>query len=270
MLYRLELENFYSIREPQILDLRVPKGVSEYPERLAPIFPGSQERVAKAVALFGPNGSGKSTVLRALAFVAWFLRESFQHDGPGLPCAHFNDEDAAGRPIRLAIELGGPLDLSGANTAVKRWPAARGAGWQAGLPGPVESAGDVGTFRYELHLQSKNGALRTVSHEALRRKLGGHGKWQRVFERTADRSVLGSKAFPLSRFSQVVDKVREDASVIATLALFEHQASKVISKAAAAVFRNIVIDRNDPGDQSSIRYFAENPDALAALNCGFR
>ncbi|MFG1279835.1 AAA family ATPase [Xanthobacter autotrophicus] len=250
MLYRLEIENFYSIRDQQVLDLRVSKSVPDFPERFAAIYPRSSERVAKAIALFGPNGSGKSTVLRALSFVSWFLRESFQHKGVGLPCERFNDEASANREIRLAIELGSLLDLSGDPRTAE----------------DIATADDVGTLRYELHLQPRDGAIRSVSYEALRMRRKGQGKWQRVFERAADRSVLGSKLFPLAGFSQVVDKVREDASVVATLALFEHQASKVISDAAALVFRNILIDRTDPGDQAAIQYYAQNPAAVSALN----
>lgn len=250
MLYRLEIENFYSIRDPQVLDLRIGKNVPDLPERFGSIFPRSEERVAKAVALFGPNGSGKSTVLRALAFVSWFIGESFQHKGPGLPCERFNDEESANRPIRLAIELGGLLDLSGADHSAEE----------------IAVSDDLGTFRYELHLQPTDGVIRTVTHEALRLKRKGHGKWQRVFERDADRNVQGSRTFPLSGFAQVVDKVREDASVVATLALFEHQASKVILQAAAAVYRNILIDRTDLGDQAVIQYLAQNPPVVAALN----
>lgn len=247
MLYRLEIENFYSIRDPQILDLRIPKSVPEFPERFAEIFPRSEERVAKVIALFGPNGSGKSTVLKALAFISWFVRESFQHKGPNLPCERFNDEESANRPIRLAIELGGLLDLSG--SAEER-----------------VASQDAGTYRYELHLQPKDGLVRTVSHEALRMKRKGQGKWQRVFERNGDRSLRGSKIFPLAGFAQVVDKIRDNASAVATLALFEHQASKVISAAAAAVFRNILIDRIDLGDQAVIQYLAQNPEVVIALN----
>lgn len=250
MLYRLELENFYSIRDPQVLDLRIGKNVPDLPERFGSIFPHSDERVAKAIALFGPNGSGKSTVLRALAFVSWFVAESFGHKGPGLPCERFNDEESANRPIRLAIELGGLLDLSGAERTAHE----------------IATAEDVGTFRYELHLQPIDGVIRTVSHEALRMRRKGQGKWQRVFERAADRKVQGSRAFPLTGFSQVVDKIREDASVLATLALFEHQASKVILEAAASVYRNILIDRTDLGDEAVIQYLAQNPQAVVALN----
>ncbi len=138
MLYRLEIENFYSVRDPQVLDLRVPKSVVDYPERFAPIFPGSEGRAPKVVSLLGPNGSGKSNVLKALAFLAWFIRESFQHNGPNLPCERFNDEASAGRPIRLALEFGGLLSLSA----------------EARNPENRMSNDDFGVFRYELELRA--------------------------------------------------------------------------------------------------------------------
>jgi uncharacterized protein len=250
MLYRLEIENFYSIRDPQVLDLRVPKSVPDYPERFASLFPGSEGRAPKTVALFGPNGSGKSTVLKALAFLAWFLRESFQHKGPNLPCERFNDEASANRPIRLAVELGGLMNLSA----------------DARKPENLAKNTDFGVFRYELELLPKDGVVRTVFREALRLKRQGQGKWLRVFERNPDRSVAGSKTFPLAGFSQVIDKVREDASLVATLALFEHEASKVLSEAAASVFRNILVDRTDLGDEGTIHYLAQTPTAVEALN----
>jgi uncharacterized protein len=250
MLYQLEIENFYSVRDPQVLDLRIPKSVVDFPERYAELFSGSEERVAKTIALFGPNGSGKSTILKALSFVGWFLRESFEHRGSSLPCERFNDEESAVRPVKLAIELGG--DLGVLNTDQKS--------------SPHGSSKDVGTFRYELHLQPVRGIVKKVVYEALRFKQNGKGKWQRVFERNADRSIQGSKTFSLSGFSQVIDKVREDASVVSTLSLFEHQASKQISEAVSSLFRNILIDRSDPADGDVVQFLAHNPEALASLN----
>ena len=250
MLYRLEIENFYSVRDPQVLDLRVPKNVIDFPERFAPIFPGSEGRAPKAVALFGPNGSGKSNVLKALAFLAWFIGESFQHTGPNLPCERFNDEASSGRPIRLAIELGGLLDLSAEARKPENWA----------------SNTDFGVFRYELELLPNGGFIRTVGHEALRCKRHGQGKWLRVFERGGDKTVLGSKVFPLAGFSKVIDKVRDNASVISTLSLFEHEASLIISEAASSIVRNIFIDRTDPGDQAIINYFSQNLEAVEAVN----
>ncbi|MFT4182670.1 MAG: AAA family ATPase, partial [Rhizobium sp.] len=248
MIYRLEIENFYSIRDPAIIDLRIAKNVPDYPERFSPIFQGSTERVPKVVALFGANGSGKSTVLKALSFLAWFLKDSFQHQGD-LLCERFNDEESAGRAVRLAVELGGLSELS-----------------QRSVNSVDHEDGDFGTYRYELELQSINGSVRHVSHEALRHKPLGQKKWQRVFERGANRDVRGSKNFPLSGYSQVIDKVRDSASVVSTLALFEHEPSKILIQAAGSVFRNIIIERTEFTDKDVIQFLVQNPSALASLN----
>lgn len=92
MLYHLEIENFYSVRDPQIVDLTVSRKVSDYPERFGYIFKELDLRAPKVMALYGANGSGKSTVLRALAFLTWFLKSSFGDTVPGLPYQRFNDE----------------------------------------------------------------------------------------------------------------------------------------------------------------------------------
>lgn len=250
MLYLLEIENFYSVRDAQVLDLRIPKNVVDFPERYANIFEGSEERVAKTIALFGPNGSGKSTVLKAISFISWFLLNSFQHNAASLPCERFNDKESATRPIKLAVELGGNSDIlasSGKNES-------------------AFAASNYGTFRYELHINPERGFVSKVSHEALRFRQHAKGKWQRIFERSADRSVQGSKLFSLTGFSQVVDKIREDASVVSTLSLFEHHASKVISKVVGESYPSMLVDQNTPADGEVIHYLSQKPDALVALN----
>jgi AAA15 family ATPase/GTPase len=78
MIFRLEIENFYCFRDRQVVDLEVAENVPDVPGRFGSIAPGVKRRTPKIVALFGANASGKSTVLRALTFVAWFARDSFE------------------------------------------------------------------------------------------------------------------------------------------------------------------------------------------------
>src|SRR5262249_11926200 len=129
MLAKLEFDNFFSFRDPQAIDLRAIKGASDPDHRLAPVFPGSDDHVPKVIAFFGSNASGKTSVLRALAFLAWFIKDSFQILPEGaLLFEPFMDEGSADRMTRLSAEFGGILDSTR----------------EAGPDNPV------GLFRYDL------------------------------------------------------------------------------------------------------------------------
>lgn len=244
MLYALEVANFYSIRLPQVIDLRVAGNVPTVPGRFDPLFPGSSERAPRVTAIFGPNASGKSTILKALAFIAWFAKESF-HLRPDarLPCERFNDAEAQAEPIRLAIEFSGPLDPT-----VEQ----------------IDENTEHGTWRYELVIAQKR-QRNVVGFEALRQKPLGKGKWTRVFERKGD-EVEPGKAFALGGFRQVIDKVRDNASVISTLAQFDHKLSLRLREAAASFVGNILIERQDIADPDMIDFYVSRPDFVEALN----
>lgn len=244
MLYRLEIANFYSFREPQVIDLRVGDGVPDTPGHFDRLFPTSKERAARVAAFFGPNASGKSTVLKALAFIAWFARDSFQlQPNAGLPCERFNDAEALNEPVRLAIEFSGPLDVT--------------------LDAINENT-LYGTWRYELELVINNGRF-VVGVENLRQRADGKGKWTRMFERQGERISAG-KHFGLSGYSKVTDKVRDNASLISTLGQFDHKPSLRLQDAARTISGNILLDRTEPRDEDAIRFYAGNADARDKLN----
>ena len=76
MLFKIEIENFFSVGERQVIDLRARKSVDDALGRLSPIYKGAEDRAPNVVALFGPNAAGKSNILRSIAFGAGFASKS--------------------------------------------------------------------------------------------------------------------------------------------------------------------------------------------------
>lgn len=249
MLYKLEIENFFSIRDPQVLDLTIAPNVPDPEGRFAPIFAGSELRAPKAIAILGANASGKTTVLRALEFIIGMVRDSTQRSPPGFPFfERFNDQESESRPVRLAIELGGVMNLS--PEVQKRI--------QGG-----ESV-EQGVYRYELSIEMSKGVAQRIKSEALRQKPRGQGKWQRVFERDVDNKVKDSKSFPLAGYQHLLNTLSPSASVLSSFALFQHPtAALFVQIAQQAIFQLEAAPNND---QFIIQYLAKNPEILVNLN----
>ena len=76
MIRKISIENFYSIKDKQVLDLAVPSNAPDL-SCFAVNKEISATRIPKVVSIFGANASGKTTVLRVLGFLKWFLTESF-------------------------------------------------------------------------------------------------------------------------------------------------------------------------------------------------
>lgn len=249
MIYKLEVENFFSIRDPQVLDLSVDGKVSDPEGRLTPIFEGADVRVPKVIALYGANASGKTTVLRALEFIITMARDSVQRTVQGVVgCERFNDEESCERPIRLAVELGGIMNVS--SELLQRAKAGE----------KVEQ----GVFRYELEIEVKAGIARRILKESLRQKPQGQGKWQRLFERDAEGQVKDSKAFSLSGYQHLVKTLADNHTVLSSFAKFQHPTAQIFVDAA----RKAVFQR-DPVhtfvDKHVIDYLKGQPYILSRL-----
>ncbi|KAJ8138629.1 hypothetical protein OY671_008158, partial [Metschnikowia pulcherrima] len=169
MSFELEIENFFSIRDKQVVDSRVAANAPDLPGRLSPIWPGASDRAPKVVAIFGPNEAGKSTILRALSFIAWFARESFQLSPTGrLPYERFNSVEGQSAPTRSSSSFGGHSE-------------------------PEDETSPACRYTYSLESGGSNAAQQVVSEashywpEPARRKV-------RLFERSAEGKVVAASA----------------------------------------------------------------------------
>ena len=248
MIYRLEIENFASIREKQVIDLTVKPSVKDDPEKFAPLFPGSALRAPKVVAVFGANASGKTNVLRALSFLRSFLTNGADSPKYWRPTP-FYDEESQKRQIKVALELSAVADL-------KDWVKKN----------EMQSVQKFSLYRYEVEFEQSDIGFPLVVREALAQKISGRGKWKRVFERSRNGPVHGSSAFQLKGLGQLVEKIRPNVSVIYTLGFVDHQPSRLIIDAANQLWTNIEIEKIEPFDANVSEYFANAPEVLNQLN----
>jgi len=249
MLYKLEIENFFSIRDPQVLDLSIDAKVPDDGGRFAPIFEGAELRAPKVVAVYGANASGKTTILRALLFLVTMIRESVNWTAGFLNCERFADAECAERPIRVAIEFGGVMNL-GPETHHRI------------LNGePVEH----GVYRYELELEVTGGLARRIATESLRQRPNGQGKWQRVFERDADGHVKDSKSFTLSGYQHLEKTLAANHTVLSSFAKFQHPAAMLFVQMAHKVLFQIPYMTSGVEDRL-VDYLKTQPNLLLRLS----
>jgi energy-coupling factor transporter ATP-binding protein EcfA2 len=244
MIYHLEIENFFSVRDRQVLDLSIDSKVPDPEDRYMLIFPGADARVPKVVALYGANASGKTTILRALEFIVTMIRDSVQRTTPGfVGCEPFNDLQTASRPMRFAIEMGGVMNLT-----------------QKLLEDPEElDRAERGVYRYELEIAVVDGIATHILFEALRQKPHGQGKWQRVFERDAKGVVKDSRTFSLSGFQHLVKTLASNHSVLSSFAKFQHPTAMILIRSARQAFFSIEPAAHSQQEKTVIDYLKTNP-----------
>ena len=244
MLFRLEIENFYSIRDKQVIDLRVAENVPDEAGRLAPIWGGSNVRAPKVVTFFGANASGKSNVLKALSFVVWFVQHSFSHpSGSSLPFERFNDQEMLKSPTRLAVDFAGPAEISRVDDPLV--PQCR--------------------YSYEFVLSGTTPAY--VAAESLHYWPTANSRRTKLFQRDSNGNVTGSKAFGLSGFSKVLHKIlRPDTSVISTLAQMEHRFSKFLWQATGFFRSNILVEHQSIPEKLVQDLYSQNPNLVEKFN----
>lgn len=244
MIYRLEIENFYSVRERQVIDLTVGKKVPDEPGRLVPVHDGAEDRAPQVVAIYGANASGKSNVLRAIAFLSWFVRFSFQHPVKmDLPYRKFETRAKIHAPTRLSVTFAGleePLKLGAAKTC---------------------------PYLYVLELSSRDQEGDRILSESLHYRPSGASRFIRVFERDEARSVKAAPWVGLGRELSVLESIlRPDASVISTLGQLNNALALTLIRSANAIKTNILMTKFESDDLGLFTAYWQNSELLDALN----
>ncbi len=81
MLLKIELENFFSIKNRVCLDFVAAKSKTKQARELSyNVIDWNGTKVLKTIGLFGPNASGKSNILKAINFCCRMILESHQNN----------------------------------------------------------------------------------------------------------------------------------------------------------------------------------------------
>lgn len=99
MIYNYSFSNFQSFRKMTQVDLTLSKKV-DLTNWMCETSTG--ERVSKLMGVLGANGSGKTALLKPMAFLGWFINESFRsHPDAEIPItSHFSSED---KPTEFSV-----------------------------------------------------------------------------------------------------------------------------------------------------------------------
>jgi uncharacterized protein len=244
MIYRLEIENFYSVQQRQVIDLTVGRKVPDEPGRLAPIHSEAEERAPRVVAIYGANASGKSNVLRAIAFLSWFVRFSFLHPTRAdLPYQKFQTRGSIGAPTRLSVTF-------------------------AGLEDPLNpDASRTCPYMYGLELAPRGPDGDRVLSESLHFRPSGTSRLVRVFERDEAGSVKAAPWVASGRELGVLQNIlRPDASVIATLGQLNNALALSFIQAASLIKTNILRTKFEHDELDLLTDYAHDDELLRALN----
>ncbi len=248
MITKLEVENFYSIQGNQVLDLVAPRNAPTKTNHLIETFPGSGERIPKVIAIFGANASGKSNILRSLTFIIWFLKHSFHNltddDLHFIPFLPYIDNEHLSRPTRLKLWFSAPESLR------------------------TDTEGFESKYsRYLYELEISNDGKKAVSYESLFFWPSATARKTRIFERFENGKVKVSKRFGLSYGEDFLATIlKPNASIISTMAQFNHEFSTEFSNRALLMGSNILVTRRKISDQDVFQNYADQNELLKQAN----
>jgi hypothetical protein len=247
MIRKITIENYYSVKEKQVIDFLVPKNAPESDNFLLSRT-GDGERLPAVIGFYGANASGKTTVLRAISALVQFGANSFFAYSPEaaipdfLPFMH---QDSWAKPSKISVEF----------DAYWMVPESE---WSGDASDLLKSH----WFRYDLHIGNEPGRFAGyVAYEALH--WFPQGRPRMLFERTGQ-DIKFSKEMDVPAGDPKIVSVRPNSSVISTLAQLNHPLMLKIRNDLIRVESNVVAMQITAEDV--LKFYHRNPIALERLN----
>jgi len=241
MIYKITIENFFSIADRQELVFEVPRNAPD----LA-CFKYSRvdgvTRLPTVLGFFGANASGKSTILRAIVSSVTFALRSFDWpDDMNILSQFFQpyrQKEWWGKPTKIKIEFDSQIS---ADT----------------LPA---------IFCYELHVaHTPHNPNKTILYEAL--SYAPKGKFRCLFERNDQDIRFGQEFGIVSPNDPRKDSIRPNASVLSTLTKLNHALSIYLSQRIGTMQTNYIgVTKIQPNANQWLSIYANDKVCLERLN----
>jgi AAA15 family ATPase/GTPase len=201
MIREFSVKNFYSFKEENKVSFMVHK---KAPCTDAYVDADKGERITKVLASFGPNASGKTNLLKALSFISWFIRNSFNlKPDATIPFQSFRFEKDSTEPAELSVEF----------------------------------TDEEKIYQYCVRLTPEQ-----VLDEALfiRNGRGSQYLFKRIWNTSSRKYDFATKSFGLSKgFGEFV-QMRKNASVFSIALQHNHEESKKIIEVWSRLHTNVV------------------------------
>src|SRR5574340_142746 len=201
MIRKISIENFYSFKEENTLSFMVH---AKAPCSDAYIEAQKGERMTKILASFGANASGKTNLLKALPFISWFMKDSFDlKPDENIPLQSFRFEKDNTEPTKISVEFSDTENI----------------------------------YLYHVQLIPEQ-----VMDENLFIRNNGRG-FQYLFKRTWNHSIgkynFATKNFGLTRSFGEFVQMRRNASVLSIALRHNHEESKKIIESWSRLITNV-------------------------------
>lgn len=237
MIHRIKIENFSSIAHIQDISLLVPKNVSDMPN-FKTCTCSDDTRIPVTVGFFGANASGKSTVLRAISNTILFILGSFGSPQNNIHFQPYRQKSWWVKPTKILIEF--DAELEGMCKTTK--------------------------FQYELHISHTDKFDdKRVLYEAL--SYSPEGRMKKLFERKEQKFSFSKEFGITGNRDPRKESIRNNASVISTLAAFNHTQSITLVSFFSKVQTNIIGTSKIPHTKEAwLSTYYKNPKYLEELN----